>query len=728
MPDENSQSLVPTTPHKIVDIATKTPYNLLRSSKYQTISDIETINQRWIAAHADSRRRLFENIKAYVPIDGSSWDEDAYAALKRDGRHPVSIDIASRKIDTLAGSIRAEKWDFDFMPIELQESPLTKAIKYYYYADKEQNNYSQSENRCLVRGLLHSSYEEMEIRYDIRATGSIGFSCPQSGMVLKDPNWQTDDLRDWVRAIKHGYFTAREIIAKWGRVNEEVRQAAERDGQSGETYGNMSNVDMYQGSPSTWGSKHLVIEYRWIEAKKVMRLHGRKPDGKIVEFPANATTREQVQLYMRLKGVTRFQDLFELPYMDRTLKVVVCCPSLTKLTPLFEGDHDVQCGGIGFFPFSACREFGIDKGIMDAMLDVLRTLNYRQSKLDDILASTAAGAKAINVDSLPNGEADMSKLQENITKPNYVFPVHGDPSKIAALLPTNPVPPGLIESMSSMIDLFDRVTPVTPALEGSGESGDSGILFEMKHAVTKLGTLILYENWRQHLMNKAEAWYNQALVTYKDVYRKVPNNDTGGEFEFNKPVYMANTDGSVARGYTNAIGTLPRSRVIIALSKESPTERVAQRAMLYDITKILSANPQLFQPQIRILVNQIFETIEMPPGDKSRIEMMNKMQELRDMLSVGAEIEGIKATGLQAQAMQAQIMMQMQQMSAQMQQSGQPQMPQEAGGAGGIDAGTMMAEEEEFSPEEGSEGSSEFLEVPVEEQGITTREEATSSV
>ena len=714
---------------KTQDIATKTPYNLLTSSAFEFCRDVEEMNRKWLDAHRESRRRLFENIKAYVPIDGSAWPQEAYNQLKKEGRHPVSLDIASRKIDSLAGSIRSEKWDFDFLPLDMVENPLTTAIRYYYFADKEQYNYSQSENRCLIRGLLHSGIEEMEIRYDIRATGAISFFSPQAGMVLKDPYWQSDDLHDWVRAIKHGYFTAREIIAKWGIINDEVAKAAEIERGAGESYGRMDNVDMYENSPSSWGSRHLCLEYRWIEAKKTTRLHGRRPDGKWVEFPPTIKEREEVQDYMRLKGIERYQDLQELPYQERTLKFGICCPSLTKTKVLEKADHEVQCGTIGFFPFSSCREFGIDKGIMDAMIDVLHTVNYRQSKIDDILASSAAGSKAINVDALPNGESDLPKIMENITKPNFIFGVHGNPSQAIGLVPTNPIPPGLFENLTGMIDMFDRVTPVTPALEGTAEQGDSGVLYEMRHAVSKLGTLILYENWRQHLMNKAEAWYNQALITYKGVYRKIPNIDRGGFVEFNKPVYIDSGNGKLNRGYENAISALPRSRVIITLSKESPTERVGQRAMLYDITKILSAHPDLFKPEIRILIDQIFSTIELPPKDKMRIEMINKMQEMQDMLQIAANIENIKAGGMQAQMMQQQIMMQMQQLTSQMQQAsggmpqqGQPGLPPQGGGQ---QQQQITMEGEVPSPAGNPEA--EFLEVPVEEQGIPTREEAVES-
>lgn len=119
-----------------VSVATSMSSSELRSSDNDMITYIEQLNSDWRTALAKQRDRLFRNIRLYVPVDGSAWDDDAYKKMLEEGRHPVSFDIASRKIDTLAGSIRAEKWDFDFQALNISEAPLLKRIKYLYFADK----------------------------------------------------------------------------------------------------------------------------------------------------------------------------------------------------------------------------------------------------------------------------------------------------------------------------------------------------------------------------------------------------------------------------------------------------------------------------------------------------------------------------------------------------------------------------------------------------------------
>jgi|GEM_PF-2689022 len=712
---------------KEVQVATKTGYKVMRSSDATMIDDIDRRNREWLTSLSGQRDRMRTNMRMYVPVDGSSWDDESYKAVTGDGRHAVSFDIASRKIDTLAGAIRAEKWDFDFQALNMAESPVLKKIKHLYMADKEQYNYSNSEAKCLLRGLLHSGYEEMAIDYDIRPTGGISFICPQAGTVLKDPYWVSDELRDWKRAIKHSWFTAEEIMQKWEVRDPFIAQQAEADRLGGERYGSLSNVDEFVGVPQRWGSKYLVIEYRWIEEKKTTRLYGKTDDGEWVEFPLDVESRSEVQEFMQSQGIVSWNTIRELPYTHRTLKLCVCSPSLTKTQMFYNGDHDVQCGFIGFFPFSACHEMGVDKGIMDAAIDVQRTLNYRECKKDDIMASLAADVNVVNLDALDNGRESLREINENITKPGYTIGVHGNPSQQFYKPGHGAVPPDIWRDIDQMVNMFDRVIPVTPALEGTGTSEESGVLFEMRHAVSKLGTMLLYDNWRQHLLNKAEAWYNQALITYKDIQRNVIDSETNEQFEFNKPVYMV--EGSdVKRAYLNHIGDLPRARVFIGLRKDSPTQRMADRAMLYDVTKILSAHPDLFRNEIRILTNQILKTIELEPDQKRQVEHVAKLQEIRDVMAIAAEMENIKAGDLNAKVMQQQAMGMLKQLAAQMTQQGGGAPGGAPGGGGGGPAGggggepgpqdqmsrpvPMPASEDlKASPEQ------QFQQVPVEETG-----------
>ncbi len=652
-----------------VNIMTKTSKRL-RGSNAQIVKDIDDKNRKWVAAHRDDQDRMFAALGAFFDINGGSWPKRERDALIAQGRHPVSFNVAEQKLQSLAGSIYSEKWDFDFLPMNLDENSLTKGIKYWYYADKEQFNYSHSERKCLERGLIHAGYEEMSIDYSIRSTGGIAFKSCLPGTVVPDPYWVTDDYKDWRDAIQHAWMTPRQIMEYYETSDPQIVLAAKAIDLSGHKYETTDDLEKFRdreyGMPQ-WGDKYLVIQNRWLEKLKTTRLHAKMPDGEWFALPVGVEE-EAVRAFVSMNGLS-WEDIKEFPYEDNILYLASVVPQLSQSAVLFKGKHDIQCGTIGLFPFTSVREMGMNKGIMEKMLDIQRTLNYRESKKDDIIASTASGAVAANLDALPNGERDLANLKANKTRPDFVQGVHGNPRDVLAAIPRGDVPPDIWNDIAQLVDMFDRVSPVTPALEGAAQKGESGVLFEMRHAVTKLGTVILYDNWQQHLMNKAEAWYNQAQITYKGQYKQV-KTDEGQDIEFNSPVY----DDMGQKYYENSTDDLPRARVIIALSKSSPTERISEQMKLYDMTKILAANPELFKDEIRVLTSRMFNTMEWSPEDMQKLKMFDQMKTMRDMIGIMTEIKNLQASGMNAEVMMGQAQQMIQQMQAQMQ-------PQQGGGA-----------------------------------------------
>ena len=635
-----------------------------KRTQNDVVKFVEDTNDKWVAAEQDNRDRLFENLMAFYDINGGAWATTDLTELRKQGRHPASYNIAEQKLNTLAGSIQSEKFDYDFLPLNLQESTLTKGIKHWYYADKEQYNYSFSENKTLVRGLIHSGDEEMEIKYDIRETGAIAFTPQLPGVVLKDPYWLTDDLRDWTRAIKHAYMLPQQILEYFDINDSAIEALSRQDDFGGEWYEPRKNVNDLEKLPTQWGSMVQVIEYRWIDEIRTTRLYGRLPIGRWIPFPLDINESE-VRKLKSFFGIESFEDIKEYPYQDRVLRYHVIAPDATSKPIVEDRVHPVQCGFIGFFRFSSAKEMGIEKGVMEAILDLQRTLNYRESKKDDVLASAGVGAMAVDVDKLAGGVNDLAKIRQNKTKPDFVLGVHGDPTNIFGKFPTGEVPQSIWTDINNLVQMFDRITTVTPALEGAGPSDESGILFEMRHAVTKLGTLMLYDNWQNYLTWKAEAWYNQAQRTYKHLYKKIKRTDEPGFIEFNKP----NGDGT----FLNSVDMLPRSRIVVALSKVSPTQQMTTRLMLFDMAKMMSANPQLVKPQLRVTLNKLIETLELTPEERQSYKVLGKMQEQSDFLEIFANWESLKNSAAQSKVGQAQADVILKQLEQQMQQALQPQ-------------------------------------------------------
>ena len=601
------------------------------------------------------------------------WPQKERDDLISKNRHPVSINIAKQKLETLNGSIMSEKFDFDFKPMDIEENSLTKSVKHWYYADKEQYNYGAADSETNISGLLHSGTQEIGIDYDIRRTGAISFEDCINGTVLKDPTWQTNRLKDWREAMKDGWLTAQQITDKYDTNSSAIQWLADQDYWVGERYEPTDDPRMLEDVPRIVGSRYLVTEYRWLEKLKTTRLHAKLPNGEWFALPLKAKESD-VRNFLQAWGINWY-DVKEFPYEDNILYYGTIAPQLQAVEPdlvLVRGKHPIQCGFIGFHRFSSTKTMGIEKGMFEYILDLNRTLNYRQSKMDDIIASAASGAIAIDKTKV-GGDKGVRAIEQNKTRPDYVLGVDGSPDNIMSPFPIQQVPEHIFRQVNELIGLFDRVSPVTPALEGAATADESGILFEMRHAVTKLGTLRLFENWQQFLKDKAEAWYNQAQITYKDLYRRIPRDDGLGEIEFNAPAFREGPDGERTKVYINSVSELPRARVIIGLKRSSPTERMARRVELFDTTKMLSAHPELFKAEIRILTNDLIATIERTPEEQQKLARIQTLQELRDITEIMVQIEQLKAQGLEAKALQAQLTGMLQQVQGQLGAQGQPE-------------------------------------------------------
>ena len=660
-------------PIETININTKTSRRM-RSSDGELVRYVEDKHDRWVKYHSKGRKRMYDALEAFMDIDGGMWPKKERDEITNSGRHANSINIGKQKMETLSGSLMSEKFDFDFKPLDIEENSLVDAIKYWYYADKEQYNYSAEDSQTNISGLLHDGVQSIDIDYDIRRTGAISFNHRTDGTVLADPYWQTNRNKDWREAMIDGYLAPSQMIEKFGTTDPGVIQLADFDFLTGETYGNEDDLRAWENLPKREGSRFLVTEYRWLEKLKTTRLHAQLQDGEWFAFPLNVKE-NQVRDFIEKMEIS-WMDIKEFPYEDNILYYCIISPDLTGISPdliFVRGKHPIQCGGIGLFKFSSVRMFGIDKGLFEYILDLNRTLNYRHSKMDDIIASAASGMAFVNKQKV-GGVEGIRELAKNKTRPDYIHPVDGSPEGIAQLFPINQIPEHIFREVNSIIDLFDRVSPVTPALEGANTPDESGVVLELRHEITKLGTLRLYNNWQQFLMDKAEAWYNQAQITYKNLYRKVPAANGVGSVEFNAPAFRTMKNGTREKVYINSIGDLPRAKVIVSLSKSSPTKRMARRLELFDTTKMLSAHPELFKNEIRILTNDLLTTIEREPEEQVKLERMQTLQEMRDILEVFAQIEQLKAQGMEAQVMQGRLQGMLQNLQGGMEQmAGQPQ-------------------------------------------------------
>lgn len=631
----------------------------MRSSDGELVRYVDEKHEKWTRHHSKGRKRMFDALEAVLDINGGMWPSTEREELRAQDRHATSINIAKQKMETLNGSLMSEKFDFDYKPVDVEENPLVEDIKHWYDADKDDYNYGLADSETNMSGLIHAGVQGIFIDYSIRRTGAIGFKHYTDGTVMQDPNWQDNIQRNWKEAMIDGYLSPTEMVDKFELDSPLLRKLADADYYLGDTYEGAEDIRFTESVPKRSGSRFLTTEYRWVEKLKTTRLHVRLRTGEWHPLPLNVKE-EQVRDFLQRMELS-WMSVKEFPYEDSILQYCIISPDLTGVEPdlvFVRGKHPVQCGSIGLFKFSSNRMHGIDKGVFEYILDLNRSLNYRQSRVEDIIASSAGGATLVNKNKI-GGDKGLKKLMQNKTDPSYVHPVDGSPEGVAAMFPTNPVPEYLFRELNNIVEFFDRVSPVTPALEGAATKDETGVLLELRHEITKLGTLRLFNHWQQFLKDKAEAWYNQAQIQYKDLYRKVPDASGTGFIEFNTPAFRE-VNGKRQKVYVNTVGDLPCARVVVKLSKSSPTRRMAKRLELHDTTKLLAAHPELFKNQIEILVNELLDTIERGPEEQLKLEKTRTLQEANSMLELFVKMEQTKAEGMEAQVMQKRLEQMMQ--------------------------------------------------------------------
>jgi hypothetical protein len=143
--------------------------------------------------------------RRYFPVDNGKWDPEA---LK------VQFDVASPKVDTLAGSLISDLPDPDWVPVQGVRSILTESVAQQYYTDKDLYNYDDQMLKVFRDGLVHAGdleiYEDYKYHTPHVAIGRILY-----GFLVWDPYWITDDDRDACVCYRVAYMTPDRLVNKY---------------------------------------------------------------------------------------------------------------------------------------------------------------------------------------------------------------------------------------------------------------------------------------------------------------------------------------------------------------------------------------------------------------------------------------------------------------------------------------------------------------------------------
>jgi hypothetical protein len=152
-------------------------------------------------ATKDERDRIFENLGLYWAVDHSQWDDNVIQGLLDDNRDPLTIPVIPQKIKTLAGSLKANPFNVEFVSITGKKIDIVQNFKDIYLSDKHLMKWDASDSECLIHGLgLSVGVQQMVIDKEIDPEGHIKFVTRQPGMTIFDPYWKTGNPRDRKKA------------------------------------------------------------------------------------------------------------------------------------------------------------------------------------------------------------------------------------------------------------------------------------------------------------------------------------------------------------------------------------------------------------------------------------------------------------------------------------------------------------------------------------------------
>ena len=666
-------------------------YRVLRSSDADKSTQI--INEFKENCRAMSRdlERGYEAWDAWFAMDGKQWTAKKRKTLKEEDRHPWQFDIIGPKVDTLAGSLVADAPDIDWIPVEGERNTLTEAIRESYFSDKELFNYDNVILECVKAGCIHNGWVQLSESTKYNPAGNIMLSNCRPGFFVPSVYWKTDDDRDLKEGYKIAYMTAEGMSYKYKAKADAITRAVKDMKRNGKKQV-PTDIDEAQKRYEAWvGDEYRIIEYHYLEDVRTKRLMGVKNNTNVwMPFPVT-DDRQQLEEFAALNDID-WESVQESPYDDCVHRVT----TVTDLDPtliLEDGKSRIQVKGLPFYHFASSRYNGQDKGVAESLLDLQRLINEEHSYMHEMIAKASGGSDIINEDIFKNS-IQKQEFIKNKNKPGKsTFADLDNVKKVKEDMNPQPLNPAVVTQLDRLWNqMLPLVSRVSEAMSAQSNSEDSGVLVERKYQLNRIANIMYDKGIKQFTSNIGEGYYYQWLITYKDTEREITSRTGQGKTYLNKRDVI---DGQPV--IINSVPDTPRCRVIVSENAHSATNQMRTRMQLADLSKIIPPDDYLRR---NALVSRYFETLDLPDEETAKMELVNKMEDMRAQFQFMTQMTGFKAQIKQGEVMSLQADNMMQQLQAQMQvpqiqqamtpQDQQVKMPQPQNNTPGAPSNTVM--------------------------------------
>jgi len=634
-------------------------------SDWEIVTKVSNEFDRHYQVKFNEIKRAEHNFRGYMGLDGGLWDDKDLEKLALEDRIAYIFNLARTKVDTLTGTLVAEKLELDWQPLDRANAQASNLIKDLYDIDKELWDYDYHFALSTRDGNIMCG--ELEITVDRTKNGlpHVRFVRIDPAYFIRDTDWLSDDEEDCESAFKVAFLTPMQLQRIFKAKGPMIEQAVDRIKRFGKTP-EMGQNPWEQVSREIKGDTYRTIIHYWIDHQTIQCLYGRKiGEFTRVAFPQGLDD-EMQERFMWEQKIDPY-TLREYTHEQKVNMVTTICPSLVQDALLGNGRSEIQVGRLPQFHFTNMRVEGRDIGLVDGIKHINQIIQKDESKISDLIATAQGGPLVVNRDAITS-PGDREKIQKSANDPSLVLFGDGDEMRkgeVFQRIKGATLGPEVGSRLQRMYEVVDRLSGVPTAMEAMSESSkESGILYDRKLQVARIGLTLQYK-YNALMQNRmGEAYLNQIRTSYAGPTREFRSKNAKKTVRLNERIAKENSIY-----IKNSPLMLPRCAVYVTESAQSLNRQTALRSVLFGLfEKVAGSHPEFGALMIREIIRTV--TIN-DPKVEARMDALMQMQEVRDFTRFKSEISTLEA-GTQNAILQI-LMAKMQTMQIMAEQGVMPQ-------------------------------------------------------
>ncbi len=546
------------------------------------------IFQKETQANAPGRQVEIEDWAFYAALEFGQYNASALRRMQQQGRQPLSFNLIMKNIDTEAGMLLQQPFEFHYEADFGQQDKDAFLANELRMRDKDIGKWARQKQMFVVAGLVNTGILELFIDYSQDEMGAPSWRYRIPTDYMFDSNWRGDDINNNKQIFEFQYLDPEEIKRTYGKTADNLAEIEAAitiwkiNRASGRTLypPRFSNLDLEKNG------RFLVIQCMEMAWEKKTKLYNPAVGTFLnIDFPDTQQLREFIQL-SAMNGIS----LLELPKDVRTCQVKGFAPALSMSNMLADGPHPLQVGRYPLVTWSAYNVNGKRFGRVSQYKDPQSVFNKRIATFLHWQMTASLGTKLIGPGAFED-DAEKQRYIDEHNIPGSAFDVL-DATKIANDQREMP-PTDLIKVKDDAKEFIDYIGPGLAAQGRAENSSESGLFFNAKREQAQV-TLELESTALEHTDHEMGEMYLAAIPQVHGDAPKTFKSSRSGQNIF------INTDQS------NNIKNLGRLSVRVT---SGPVGESVKRENLAIFAKLRQAAKNPLEDSVLAL-----ETVDLIPG------------------------------------------------------------------------------------------------------------------